>query len=124
MPDNLPSIQRDGGQQTSTSHDYIHTDKHDMELSHYVMAERCMLVEYHTIKNEIETDGTSDTLIYILEGGHRGFHKYMDAHLIEEYNDVEDKFYQLHADGELPYSLYDGDPLVEDEPTEGQVSNG
>ena len=34
-------------------------------------------VEYKTIQDEIR-EGQSDTLIYILEGGHRGFHKYSE----------------------------------------------
>ena len=67
MIDNLPSNQREGGQQTSDSHDFIYEDKRALRLSHYVMAERCMLVEYKTIQDEIR-EGQSDTLIYI----HRG----------------------------------------------------
>ena len=111
MTDNLPSNQRQGGQQTSDSHDFIHEDKRALKLSHYVMAERCMLVEYKTIQDEI-TEGQSDTLIYILEGGHRGFHKFSEGALIGEYKDMEEKFYRLYEDGELPYELYDDDPLV------------
>ena len=106
MIDNLPSNQREGGQQTSNSHDFIYEDKRALRLSHYVMAERCMLVEYKTIQDEIR-EGQSDTLIYILEGGHRGFHKYSEGALIEEYKDMEEKFYSLYEDGELPYELYD-----------------
>ena len=64
MADNLPSNQRQGGQQTSDSHDIIYEDKRALRLSHYVMAERCMLVEYSIIKDEID-DGNSDTLTYI-----------------------------------------------------------
>ena len=124
MIDNLPSNQREGGQQTSDSHDFIYEDKRSLRLSHYVMAERCMLVEYKTIQDEIR-EGQSDTLIYILEGGHRGFHKYSEGALIEEYKDMEEKFYSLYEDGELPYELYDDDPLVAlEEDENGEVANG
>ena len=43
-------------------------EKVAMDKLRYVMAERCMLVEYSIIKDEID-DGNSDTLTYILEGG-------------------------------------------------------
>ena len=65
-------------------------------------------IKYKTIQDEI-TEGQSDTLIYILEGGHRGFHKFSEGALIGEYKDMEEKFYRLYEDGELPYELYDDD---------------
>ena len=98
MIDNLPSNQREGGQQTSDSHDFIYEDKRALRLSHYVMAERCMLVEYKTIQDEIR-EGQSDTLIYILEGGHRGFHKYSEGALIEEYKDMDKLIADFRAKG-------------------------
>ena len=48
MIDNLPSNQREGGQQTSDSHDFIYEDKRALRLSHYVMAERCMFCLLYT----------------------------------------------------------------------------
>jgi len=50
-------------------------------------------------------------LTYILEGGFKGFHNMEPSELIEEYQGIENTFYQLHEDGELPLSLYDDDPL-------------
>ena len=41
-------------------------------LTHYVLAERLVQVEYHRIMQDT-TSGPSETLIYILEGGYRGF---------------------------------------------------
>ena len=123
MADNLPSNQRKGGQQTSDSHDFIYEDARALKLSHYIMAERCMLVEYSIIKDEID-DGNSDTLTYILEGGFRGFHKFSEEDLIAEYKDKEESFYALYEDGSLPYALYDDDPLIAlEEDENGEVEH-
>ena len=52
-------------------------------------------------------------------------HKYSEDALIEEYKDMEEKFYRLYEDGELPYELYDDDPLVAlEEDENGEVANG
>ena len=75
----------------------IHEDQRALKLTHYQMAERCMLVEYATIKEEIESEPSSETLTYILEGGFRGFHKYSVEDLIKEYKDKEELFYSLYA---------------------------
>ena len=122
MADNLPDNQRDGGQQTSSSHDIIYEDKRALQLSHYVMAERCMLVEYASIKEQLNTEPQSDTLIYILEGGFRGFHKFSNEHLIEEYKDMEEKFYHLYETNGLPYMLYDCLLYTSPSPRDNRVS--
>jgi hypothetical protein len=84
-----------------------------------------MLVEYASIKQQINTEAQSDTLIYILEGGFRGFHKFSKEHLIEEYKEIEEKFYHLYETNELPYMLYDEDPLVAlEQDATGEVANG
>ena len=44
----------------------IHEDQRALKLTHYQMAERCMLVEYATIREEMDDDGSSTTLIHIL----------------------------------------------------------
>lgn len=103
----------------------IHEDQRALKLTHYQMAERCMLVEYATIREEMDDDGSSTTLIHILEGGFRGFHEMPEATLVKEYTDCEDKFYRLYEDGGLPYELYDEDPLIALEEDEtGEVANG
>jgi len=43
--------------------------------------------------------------------------------LWSEWKDLEDKFYRLYEDGELPYELYDEDPLVAlEEDENGEVA--
>tara|TARA_B100000902_G_scaffold110447_1_gene111911 strand:+ start:938 stop:1267 length:330 start_codon:yes stop_codon:yes gene_type:complete len=108
-----------------TNDNIIHEDQRALGLTHYQMAERCMLVEYATIREEMDEDGSSQTLIHILEGGFEGFHDMPDEGLIKEYKDIEDKFYRLYEDGGLPYELYDEDPLIALEEDEtGEVANG
>jgi hypothetical protein len=68
---------------------FIFEDQHAMRLTHYVMAERCMQVEAYKIVNEINRGASH-----------------------------EDKWYELHGDGELPWASYEDDPihqLMEDE---------
>jgi len=108
-----------------TNDNIIHEDQRALGLTHYQMAERCMLVEYATIREEMDEDGSSQTLIHILEGGFEGFHDMPNEGLIKEYKDIEDKFYRLYEDGGLPYELYDEDPLIALEEDEtGEVANG
>ena len=33
------------------------------------------------------------------------------SELIEEYESIEDKWYELEADGELPFEAYEEDPI-------------
>ena len=66
------------------------TDKKGYELSHYIMAERCLQVEYSSIMRDLRDSPTSETLIYILEGGFKGFHKYSDEQMIEAYKEAAD----------------------------------
>ena len=33
------------------------------------------------------------------------------SELIEEYKGIEDRWYQLEADGELPFEAYEDDPI-------------
>tara|TARA_B100000683_G_C12400114_1_gene519362 strand:+ start:85 stop:444 length:360 start_codon:yes stop_codon:yes gene_type:complete len=104
--------------------DDLYEDNHSMILTHYAMAERCMLMEYDKIKTEMNEEGSSDTLIYILEGGFTGFHDMEPSELIKEYEEVEDRFYTLYKDNELPYDLYSDDPLVAlEEDENGEVEH-
>ncbi len=91
-------------------------DEKGYGLTHYVLAERLMQVEAKQIHAEINLDGVSDTLIYILEGGFRGYHKFTADQLKAEWYDGADaKWFQLYEDGELPWEIYEDDPLAEDE---------
>ena len=91
--------------------DIIHTDKHGHGLRHYVMAERCIQTEYAKIMQDLNYGPTSETLVYILEGGFKGFHKMSEESLIEEYTEVEDFWYQSYEDELFHWEIYEDDPI-------------
>ncbi len=90
--------------------DLFYEDKRAMKLTHYVMAERCLQAEMKGIFTDYG-QGDYDTLTYILEGGFKGFHNMEPSELIEEYEAIEDKWYELEADSELPMEPYEEDPI-------------
>ena len=90
--------------------DFLYEDKKAMKLTPYVMAERCLQVEAWGIMKDAQ-DRDYSTLTYILEGGFKGFHNMDSSELIKEYKDIEDKWYELEADGELPFEAYEDDPI-------------
>jgi len=90
--------------------DFLYEDNRAMKLTPYVMSERCLQVEIKNIFKDRD-NGDYDTLTYILEGGFKGFHNMDSSELIEEYQDIEDKWYQLEADGELEWTPYEDDPI-------------
>tara|TARA_A100000164_G_scaffold40349_1_gene30807 strand:+ start:331 stop:669 length:339 start_codon:yes stop_codon:yes gene_type:complete len=92
--------------------DHLYSDEHAMCLTPYVMAERCLQVEAWKIYNDYQT-GDYSTLTYILEGGFKGFHNMDSSELIEEYKEIESKWYQLQADNELEWRPYEEDPIHE-----------
>ena len=109
VPDNLPTDKKDCREQEE-----VIVDKDGHFLTHYVLAERLLQVEYAQIRDEIRHEATSDTLTYILEGGFRGFHKYTKQEQRDEWLDgAEDKWFQLYADGELPWEPYEEDPICQ-----------
>ena len=101
-------------------------DSRSLELTHYVLAERLMQVEHSEIQKEMNKDGHSDTLVYILDGGFRGFHKMSPGELWSEWKDgAEDKWYQLYEDNELPWETYEDDPIHQlEEDENGEVAKG
>ena len=107
MADNLPANRND-----SNPDEVIIRDSRGHELTHYVLAERLLQVEYSQISEEIRTEPSSETLTYILEGGFRGFHKYTKEELLAEWSEVEDKFWTLVDDDSMPWEVYDEDPLA------------
>ncbi len=107
MADNLPQDFREVEQGT-----VVGEDSRSLQLTHYVLAERLIQIEYHSIQKEIREEASSETLTYILEGGFRGFHKYSSGELWSEWKEVEDKFYRLYEDRDLPWELYEEDPLL------------
>ena len=107
VPNNLPIDYKDCDSNTE-----VIVDKNGHFLTHYVLAERLLQVEYASIRDQIRNETSSDTLTYILEGGFRGFHKYTMEQQREEWLDgAEDKWYQLYEDKELPWEPYEEDPI-------------
>ena len=92
------------------SEDHLYEDERAMRLTPYVMAERCLQVEAVKIYEDYKKGDTS-TLTYILEGGFKGFHNMDSSELIEEYKEIEDKWYQLEQDNELEWDPYEDDPI-------------
>ena len=90
--------------------DFLYEDNRGMKLTPYVMAERCLQVEMKNIYEDYGK-GDFDTLSYILSGGFKGFHNMDSSQLIEEYQAIEEQWYQLESDGELPFSPYEDDPI-------------
>ena len=90
--------------------DHLYEDERAMRLTPYVMAERCLQVEAYKIYRDYKL-GDVSTLVYILEGGFKGFHNMDSSELIEEYKGIEDQWYQLESDGELPWEAYEEDPI-------------
>ena len=106
MADNLPANRND-----SNPDEIIIRDGRGHRLTHYVLAERLLQVEYSLISKEIRSEPSSETLTYILEGGFRGFHKYTTQELLDEWAEVEPKFWTLVDDDSMPWETYEEDPL-------------
>ena len=99
-------------------------DSRALQLTHYVLAERLVCVAAADAYNDCR-NGDFMALTHILENGFRGYHKMSAGELWAEWKDVEDRFYSLYEDGELPYGLCDEDPLVALEKDEtGEVARG
>ena len=96
----------------STQEVEVVTDTRGHTLSHYVLAERLLQCEYHLIKSEIQNERSSETVIYMLEGGFRGFHNMSPGELYSEWNTKEELFWDLYDNKNLPWELYDEDPLA------------
>ena len=121
MVDNLPQDFRDVEQNA-----IVGEDSRSLNLTHYVLAERLIQVEYANIMEDTQGGTASNTLIYILEGGFRGYHKMTSGELWSEWKDgAEDKWYQLYEDNGLHWEPYDEDPIHTLEQDEnGEVANG
>ena len=90
--------------------DFLYEDSRAMKLTPYVMSERCLQVEAYEIYNGYK-EGDYSTLTYILEGGFKGFHNMDSEQLIEEYKQIEDKWYELKSSRELHWEAYEEDPI-------------
>jgi hypothetical protein len=118
MTDNLPE------DQSMVEAEYeVGRDKTDTALTHYVLAERLMQVEGDLIAKEIREDGHSQTLIYILEGGMRGYHKMSPGELWSQWKDgAEDKWFTLYEDKDLPWETFDEDPTEQEVPEDREIA--
>ena len=90
--------------------DLFYEDKRAMKLTHYVMAERCLQAELTAIFKDGQ-QGHYDTLVYLLEGGFKGFHNMEPSELIKEYDDIEDKWYDLYETNQHLFEPYEEDPI-------------
>jgi hypothetical protein len=87
-------------------------DDQGRDLTHYVLAERVTQCEYHQIVDEARNTPSSETLIYILEGGFRGFHNMSPGELWSEWKTKQDLFMTLYENKGPPWELHDEDPLA------------
>ena len=92
--------------------DLFYEDSRAMKLTKYIMAERCLQVEMAKIFQD-HTEGDWDTLSNILQGGFKGFANMDCSELIQEYESMEDIWYQKVADKELQFEPYEEDPIHE-----------
>jgi len=90
--------------------DHLYEDSRAMRLTPYVMAERCLQAEFAGIMSEYR-EGDYSTLTHILEGGFKGFHNMEPSELIEEYKQIEERWYRLYEEGSLPFSPVEDDPI-------------
>ena len=90
--------------------DLLYEDNRAMKLSHYVMAERCLQTELTAIFLNSK-EGDYSNLTYILEGGFKGFHNMEPSELIKEYDDIEDKWYDLYETNQHLFEPYEEDPI-------------
>ncbi len=90
--------------------DFLYEDSRAMKLTPYVMAERCLQVEAAKIYND-KSEGDYSTLVYILEGGFKGFHNMDSSELIEEYKEIEESWYELESCDGLYWDPYEEDPI-------------
>ena len=90
--------------------DHLYEDERAMRLTHYVMAERCLQVEMANIYNDYKV-GDYETLAIILEGGFKGFHNMEPSELINEYKEVEEKWYDLYETNQHYHTVCEDDPI-------------
>ena len=90
--------------------DFLYEDSRAMKLTPYVMAERCLQAELTAIFLDGK-EGDYSTLTYILEGGFKGFHNMEPSELIEEYKQIEVKWYEWYESAQLYTEVYEEDPI-------------
>ncbi len=92
-------------------HESIMEDSRALSLSHYVLAERMMQYEAYLILRDIREENNHDNLIHLLSDGCKGYHKMDTAELVAEWGDSEEGWYGAYEDGNLPWAVYEDDPI-------------
>ena len=92
-------------------HEPIMEDKRALSLSHYVLAERMMQYEAYLILRDIREENNHDNLIHLLSDGCKGYHKMDNDELVAEWGDSEEGWYGAYEDGNLPWAVYEDDPI-------------
>ena len=90
--------------------DFLYEDSRAMKLTPYVMAERCLQAEFTGIMEEYK-EGDYSVLTSMLGDGFKGYNNMDPSELIEEYKQIEDKWYELYESGSLPFSPVEDDPI-------------
>ena len=90
--------------------DFLYEDSRAMKLTPYVMAERSLQAEFTGIIEEYK-EGDYSVLTTMLGDGFKGYNNMDPSELIEEYKQIEDKWYELHEEGSLPFSPVEDDPI-------------
>ena len=98
-----------------SNNDPLYEDTRAMTLTFQQMADRCLNVEMTDIFKD-KDEGDVDTLSYLLENGFKGYYNMNPSELIEEYNCMEDKWYQYYENGEFIMSVSEDDPIQKLEP--------
>ena len=102
MADNLPDNLSD------VEDEYIvGEDSRAMQLTHYVLAERLLQVEYAEIMRQHREEKA-----YEMRRSLVGSEMCIRDRLWSEWKDgAEDKWYELYQDNELPWEAYEDDPI-------------
>ena len=88
----------------------VGTDSRGNQLTHYVLAERLMQTEYHSIVRDMMESPTSETLIHMLDAGFRGFHQMSGGELWSEWRERESAWFALLDNDAFAWSVFDEDP--------------
>ena len=92
-------------------HETLLEDGRGLNLSHYVVAERMMQYEAYLILRDIDQENNYDNLIFMLSDGHTGYHQMSNTELVDQWGDSEDGWYGAYEDGNLPWEVYEEDPI-------------
>jgi len=84
----------------------VGTDTRGHSLSSYVLAERLTQLDIALIEQDAAA-GDRTMIAEIIGNGFRGYHNMSPGELWSEFAEQEQRFYEMLADGELPYEFED-----------------